>query len=457
MAKNRDKREKRKARSARVSTNRRLSERDKGFESTTVELPKDVGRVSIKDAKSITGDILNYPVGKGNRYADEGMLHWERTFYVHHNIGPDMKSYVCPAMESGGRWNWPGYATGGKKKCPVCKEVMRLHNEGDEDDKNLIQSIKLKERQLVNWRDVEDESGAVKVWDFANWPLGDLIDTELRDDPDEEYQDFSDWENGLSLRITFEEAKAGKGRTYFKPKTIKFRKRKEQYDPDEIEQKVHCLDNFIKVLEPEELKRIFLQTADDESDGSSDKKKKTKFKESDVQKIKEMSEKQLKKFVVMNDLDIDLDEGYDTVEELRDLVLEEVKEAIAEGKSSKKADKKTEKKADKKKKDPEPEPDDEDDDEDDEDEDEDEDESEDEDEEDEEESEDEDSDDAEEDEEDSDDDEEDEDSEDDDSDDDEEDEDEDEEDEDEDEEDEEDEDEDEKPAPKRGRGRPRKS
>lgn len=351
-----NRREKREARrdAARAATKHRLETKNAGFESTTVELPKNVTRFTLKDDKTKHIDVLAYTAGKNNPYCDEGIDYWERTYHVHTNIGPDNKAYVCPQMESGGEWNWPGYATGGKKRCAVCEEIIKMMNDREEN-KAMIDAIKLRDRQLFNVRDLDEDSKEVQVWDVSNFLFGALLDTELQDDEEEggEHQDFYDWEDGFSLRLNVEERsfnpkgkEGGKSQKFYAVKTIKFKPRKEQYDPEDIAEKVHCLDDFIKVLEPDELKRIFLQVQDDSEDENTTQQ----FKGSDVKKIKLMTEKELKKFIYANDLEIDPDD-FDTLSELRDAVLEVVKEAIAEdgGKEKKKVDKKADKKATKKK------------------------------------------------------------------------------------------------------------
>lgn len=307
-----------------------MAEHNQGFESTTVDLPKDVKRFKVDSEKPRRVDVLSY-VTKNNPYADPDMLHWERTYYIHGNIGPDQKPYVCPEMESDGKYNWPGYATGGKKKCPVCREIQRLMAD-HEENKELIDAIKLKERQLFNVRDCADASGEIQVWDIAHFLFGEQLDTMLNNDEDEEYQDFSDWENGLSLKLGLEERSftrpgaTKKGNPFFAVKTIEFKTRKEPYDPEDMEKKVHCLDDFIKVLSPDELKKIFLQTTDEDEETRT-----TTFGAKDVKKIKDMRKSELKHFALENNIELSADvDDFDDVETLRKELLQAVKDAMEE-------------------------------------------------------------------------------------------------------------------------------
>ena len=99
-------------------------------------------------------------VGKGNEYADEGSLYYERT-YFQHRIGPKNRPYVCPKATCG-------------KPCPVCDEFDELNKQdADWDD---IKHLKPKERQLFVAKEVGDTEW--KVWDVSNFVFGERLDAE---------------------------------------------------------------------------------------------------------------------------------------------------------------------------------------------------------------------------------------------------------------------------------------
>lgn len=322
----RDKERKRRGRGGRESTNKRLDEKGKGFDSSTIQLPQGVSFFNFKDAKPKTLDILKYKVGKGNPFADEGLFHWERTFYVHKNIGSDNRAYVCPQMESGGEHHWYGAATGGKNKCPICEHIIPL-SEDYQENKDLIKSIRLQERQLFNVKLAKERRSEIMVLDIATWSFGRLIDAELttdRDEGDDEYQDFSEWSSkkgGLSIRVTIEKSVYNR-RDQFKPISVSFKKRTHEYK--NLEDKLHCLDSLIKVPEYKELKEVFLQV-DEDTKSQTGKKK---FRRKDMQKIKEMSDKQLMRFVIVNDMEVDPDDFEDDVDGLREAITKEVQASL---------------------------------------------------------------------------------------------------------------------------------
>ena len=72
-----------------------------GFESTTIKLPTDVEAFRMKSGKATRIDIIPYNAGAGNPNADKGEEAYERTYFVHKNIGPDQKWVVCLAIH---RW-----------------------------------------------------------------------------------------------------------------------------------------------------------------------------------------------------------------------------------------------------------------------------------------------------------------------------------------------------------------
>ena len=328
------------------STNRRLDNRVEGFDRTTIQKPQGTEMFAFQNAKPVVLDILKYRAGKGNPFADEGMWCWERTFFVHKGIGADNQKYVCPQMESGGTLKWHGAATGGSKPCPICEHMLSLV-EDYQDNKELIKSIRLQERQLFNVCDGRDKNAEVQIFDITHFLFGKILDAELsadRDEGDNEYQDFSEWKSkkgGLSLRITIDKSTYN-NREQYKPISVSFQTRKKEYK--NMEGKVLCLDSLIKVPTYKQLKKVFMQTDDADTDSESN----NKFRRNDVQKVREMSDKQLKRFVIVNDMDVELDDFEDDLDGLVDAVVAEIKEATEEpkGKGKSKGKGKDKKKAD---------------------------------------------------------------------------------------------------------------
>ncbi len=246
MAKKRVKRHSKAAENAK----RRAQEHQAGFAPTTFKLPPGAELFKPKTSRPMRVDILNYKVGKGNPWADEGEEHYERTYWVHRAIGPDNNSYVCPAKTAG-------------KRCPVCEEhikALNKHGYNSEEEK----ALRPQERQLFNVIDLEEPQKGVQIWDISNWCFGRLLDAEIREaDPDDHYECFANHQGGMTLKLGVEEKSMGGAFTFPKVERIAFKPRKTDYGP-EIENQLYCLDDLLIILEYKKLKEIFLQTLSDD-------------------------------------------------------------------------------------------------------------------------------------------------------------------------------------------------
>jgi hypothetical protein len=131
--------------------------------------------------------------------------------------------------------------------------------------------LAVRERQLFNLIDLDEPDKGVQIWDFSFHLFGKQLDKEIRNsEPEDGYEDFSHLERGLTLRLGIGE-KSFNGRPYYEVETINFRKRKEPYDEDILEQ-THCLDDVLILLDYDKLKAILLQ--DDEPDDEEDEEEK---------------------------------------------------------------------------------------------------------------------------------------------------------------------------------------
>ena len=306
------------------------------YTSTSLKLPKDAKLFQIKSDKPLKLDILPYEVGKGNPFADQGAFHYERTFWVHRGVGPDNASYVCPRETSRG-----------KNPCPICEHLQKLR-EDPEANEELITGLKAKRRQLFNVIDVNNPDNGVMIWDISWHLFGQLLLENLEDEEfTAERKNWCEFEGGQTLRLGLKEKTFNKQK-FYEVSRIDFVDRIRDYNPDKMLDKVHCLDDVVKVLPYDELKKVFMQTGED-TDGHN-----KKFRRSDVQQIREMDEKELQKFVIINDIEVEHDD-YPELEDFQDAVIEKVKETIDDSDSGKKTDKKSAGKKGKKPKDEEPE------------------------------------------------------------------------------------------------------
>ena len=279
------------------------------YTSRALALPKNVSMIQIKSDDPIRLDILPYMVGAGNPFADPGAFSFERTYFVHKSVGPNNDTVVCPA-------------TGPKPYglCPICEQVAVLREDVDADE-DFIKSLKPKRRQVFNVIDTKDRKRGVQIFDISYHLFGKLLEEYL---DDEETQDqlegWCEFEGGKTLRLGLNE-KTYNRQKFFEVSRINFLDRKRDYNPDRMLKQVVCLDDIIKVLPYKEIKELFLRTGESKSETSNTRSKKVKA-------IEKMSAKELKKFIYMNDLDVDPDE-FDKLGDLREAVMDEVSEASA--------------------------------------------------------------------------------------------------------------------------------
>lgn len=271
----------------RASARRRAEERQVGFDRTTYRIPEGMSVFVPKPGKYLL-DILEYEVGKGNPWADEGQMHYERTFFVHHRVGPDESSYVCPAKTSG-------------KPCPVCEGRQKEARKPNGDDE-LVKSLKPKERQLFLVYNHAEKDKGLQLMDVSTFNFGARLDKEINDSEDEEgFVDFASWESdeGMTLRCTFYEESFA-GNNFSKCDTIRFLKRKEDI-PQEVLEQVVCLDDLLIIPDYDKLKATFLQVeADDDEDEDEEEEDRPKPKRGRTRKAEEPEDD--------DDLDLDDDD-----------------------------------------------------------------------------------------------------------------------------------------------------
>jgi hypothetical protein len=292
-----------------AEANRRAGEL---YTSTSLKLPKDAKMFQIKSDKPLRIDILPYQVGEGNPFADPGMYHYERTFWVHRGIGPDNNTYVCLRE-----------ASRGKQACPICEHLQKLREDPDAHE-DLIAALKPKRRQLFNVMDVNNPSDGVMIWDISFHLFGALLLESLEDEEfAKERRDWCEFEGGQTLRLALKEKTFNKQK-FYEVSRIDFVERKKDYNPDDMLKKVFCLDRVVKVLSYAELKKVFLQTGE-EAEGNKD----SRFRRSDLEKIADMTLVQMRNFIIREDLNLEPDD-FDEEDALREALLAEIKSKLGE-------------------------------------------------------------------------------------------------------------------------------
>lgn len=253
-----------------VSAHRRLEEHKSGFQSSVFQLPESCQFFSLKDTGVKRLDFLCYPVGEGNPYADAGMLHYERTFFVHSGIGADSRSYVCPAKTF-------------NSKCPICEFRLKGAKDKDLDDKT-IKSLLPKERQLWILYDLEDLERGVQIWEVSFHTFGKKLDSLIRSaDPEDNYAFFADPEDGMTVKASFERKTAEGIHPFFDTVSIEFKRRSKQYS-EEFCHGLPCLDDLLIVLPYDKLQSVFLGVDENDDDVSQHSRSKPKNPEVEEEK-----------------------------------------------------------------------------------------------------------------------------------------------------------------------------
>jgi hypothetical protein len=221
---------------------KRAAEHEREFDSFALKLPKNMPLFRVKKPGVIRLDIMPYVAAKGNPHADEGMLHYERTYFIHGRVGPDQIGIVCPRETAD--------LEGKRHPCPICEMQRTLKMDPQADDK-LIKSLYPRERQIFQIIDVENPDAGIQLWDMSYHLFGRLLDARIRDqDEQDAFHLFYHLKKGFTLKIGFVEESANK-RVWYKAETIDFKTR-EPYGTSMLEQCV-CLDELIKLLPTAEI------------------------------------------------------------------------------------------------------------------------------------------------------------------------------------------------------------
>ena len=270
MSKKKKDKKRNKGTSGLVDRTKKRAAEHKSFELSSFDLPEGAQLFRVQSNKSIRLDILPYKTGEGNPHCDAGELYYERTFWVHRDIGAEGNSYICSRKTAG-------------KKCPICDFRAKLTKDEDADE-DLIKNLAPKERQLFNVIDTKNRDKGVQLFEISFHLFGKMLDARVKNaDDDDGYEKFALLEDGLTLKCVFVEKHLG-GNSFYEVETIDFKARKEDYE-DDILDEVHCLDDLLKFKDYAELKAILLQTEDDDDsdddDDDDDEKKSKKGKGKD--------------------------------------------------------------------------------------------------------------------------------------------------------------------------------
>ena len=239
-----------------TSARKRAEQQKTGFESTYLKIPEGMQMFKPK-AGTMLLDIIPFVAGKGNPWAEEGSIHWERTIWTHRGIGANSDTYICPRMTS-------------KKRCPICEARAKLMKTAeDEEDEQMVKDLAPKQRQLFLLKNLKEPDKGIQLWDISYHLFGKVLDARLRNsDEDDNWDKFFFLEDGYTLRVGFAEESFG-GHAFFKAETIDFKPRKTPYEEDILDE-VPSLDGMVSELEYDKLKKILLQVEADKEEEDDD-------------------------------------------------------------------------------------------------------------------------------------------------------------------------------------------
>lgn len=226
----------------------------RGGGSGTLNLPEGVDVSFFKPEKgNHLLDLIPY-VTTNNPERDKGELHYKRTIWVHFNVGPESKSFLCRKTH------------GSDKRCPICEEHIKLRKDSSADE-DEVKGLKAKERNLFNVIDLNDEDTVIQLWEISYHNFAKLLDEEINASDDPGF--FADLEGGSSVSVRFKDTQIGNGPTFIQASKIDFKDR-DDLDEDILDN-VFDLDGILKVLSYDELEKAHLgEEEDSENDNKDD-------------------------------------------------------------------------------------------------------------------------------------------------------------------------------------------
>jgi hypothetical protein len=212
--------------------------------------PEASGRVLI--------NILPYEVTSENHPdgIDAGKLWYKYPFAVHHSVGANNISIVCPGSIG--------------QACPICQEKQRL--KGKDVDEDTLKSLNPQRYVAYNMVDPDDED-KIAVLVMSRGKFAVALESEIDEGEDEILGFYHVDKSGKTLKVRFSDAEF-MGKKYLEATRIDFIDR-EAMDEDEILKKVVNLDEMLVVLPFDKIKSLFLQTEEEEDEDEDEPKKKS--------------------------------------------------------------------------------------------------------------------------------------------------------------------------------------
>lgn len=226
-------------------------------------LPRGVNVFKEEPGGRIAIDVLPYFVTSAahpdrdeeREIAVEGTLWYRCPYKLHRSVGTEKESVVCP--------------TSFGRKCPICDYRSKRLDEGADWKSNEIRAMRASERNLyyIVPKGSSKHEEKPYIWDISQFCFQDALNNELEEN--EEWGDFPDLDNGLTLRIRFTEEKIERN-SFAKTSRIDFEQRGYTYDEDTVRE-LTSLDECLDVKDYREVERMFFETGSDGvDDGDED-------------------------------------------------------------------------------------------------------------------------------------------------------------------------------------------
>jgi hypothetical protein len=226
-------------------------------------LPEGVETWEPKEKGKFKIDVIPYETTSDNHPNEvaKGVVWYQHPFKVHHGVGADGKSIVCPTTVG--------------KKCPICEEISRLSKNYDENEET-IKSLRAQRYVAFNILHPDDPD-KVAIFALSVGKFYNALEKEIQESDEDDIANFFDvTESGKTLKVRFSEASYA-GKKYLEATKIEFIDR-EPMDEDEIFSKVVNLDEMFVVMEYDKLNALFLQTEDEAEEEEEKSKAKAKDK-----------------------------------------------------------------------------------------------------------------------------------------------------------------------------------
>ena len=245
-------------------------------QSQRFKMPAGIDSWSPEKAASYNFDILPYEVTDENHPdgVEKGMLWYKRPFAVHHGVGINDDSIVCPASVG--------------KPCPICAKRAALSKADYDGNADQIKAMKPQKYVAFNMQHPDDVDKFV-VLALSRGKFAQPLEQELLEASDDAVLNFWDvTDEGKTLKVRFSKDTFN-GRDFLVATRIDFKDR-DAMDEDEILEAVANLDDIFYVLPADKIEKMFFEIEDEDED--EDKKKGKKGKKGKGKKKPEPEEEE---------------------------------------------------------------------------------------------------------------------------------------------------------------------